>query len=271
MQRVGRWFKRFAGEWGPVIIAVLLIRSFVVEAFMVPTGSMLDTILIGDFMLVNKFVYGVKLPFTDKTIVPISSPKRGDIIVFRFPVDPDVPEPDGRYSRIFPSWLPLLPIFWDNQAHFFHWYVPRNFIKRCIAVAGDTVEYREKQLYVNGKQQNEPYVVHKDGRMLPGFETVPSREMFQKAWEERRFYQTEYSPYVRDQFGPVVVPPGHIFAMGDNRDNSEDGRFWGPLNLKYLRGKPLVLYFSSDAAPNIARIVVSPWAIRFNRIGRLVR
>src|SRR5512137_1618103 len=124
-----RWLKNVLREWTPVIVAVLLIRSFVVEAFMVPTGSMLDTILIGDFMLVNKFVYGVKLPFTDRTIVPVSSPKRGDIIVFRFPVDPDVPEPPGRYTRIFPARLQLLPLFWDNQTHFFTWYVPRNFIK----------------------------------------------------------------------------------------------------------------------------------------------
>jgi signal peptidase I len=271
MSRLGLGIRHFFAEWAPVVIAVLLIRSFVVEAFMVPTGSMLDTILIGDFMLVNKFVYGVKLPFTDRTVLPVSSPKRGDIIVFRFPVDPDVPEPAGRYTRIFPAQLQLLPLFWDNQSRFFTWYVPRNFIKRCIAVASDTVEYRDKQLYVNGKRLEEPYVIHRDDRVLPGFEPAPGRAEFQRAWEERRFYQSEYSPYVRDQFGPVVVPPGHVFAMGDNRDNSEDGRFWGPLDLRYLRGKPLVLYFSSDAAPNIARIVTSPWAIRVNRIGRIVR
>jgi signal peptidase I len=271
VKRGARWLRNIGREWGPVIVAVLLIRSFVVEAFMVPTGSMLDTILIGDFMLVNKFVYGVKLPFTEKTIIPVSSPKRGDIVVFRFPVDTDDPQPAERYTRLFPRWLPLLPLFWDNQARFFTWYVPRNFIKRCIAVAGDTVESRDKQLYVNGRQQVEPYVAHKDPRMLPGFEPPPALPAFQQAWEERRFYQSEYSPYVRDRFGPVVVPPGHIFTMGDNRDNSEDGRFWGPLDLRHLRGKPLVLYFSSDAAPNIARIVLSPWAIRFNRIGRLVR
>lgn len=266
-----RWLRNVGRDWVPVIIAVLLIRSFVVEAFMVPTGSMLNTILIGDFMLVNKFVYGVKLPFTDRTIMSVSNPKRGDIVVFRFPVDPDDPRPPERYSRLFPRWLPLLPVFWDNQAHFFTWYVPRNFIKRCIAVAGDTVEYRNKELFVNGTRQVEPYVMHTDSRMLPGPEPAPSQTAFQKAWEEQRFYQSEYSPYVRDQFGPVVVPAGHIFAMGDNRDNSEDGRFWGPLPVRYLRGKPLVLYFSSDAAPNIARIIISPWAIRLNRIGRIVR
>ncbi|HTW92848.1 MAG TPA: signal peptidase I [bacterium] len=265
------WLRNLGREWTPVIIAVLLIRSFVVEAFMVPTGSMLNTILIGDFMLVNKFVYGVKLPFTDKTIIPVSSPKRGDIIVFRFPVDTDDPQPPERYARLFPRWLPLLPLFWDSRAHFFTWYVPRNFIKRCIAVAGDTVEYRNKELYVNGRLQAEPYAVHTDSRTLPGFEPTPPQADFQRAWEERGFYESDYSAYVRDQFGPVVVPAGHVFAMGDNRDNSEDARFWGPLDLRYLRGKPLVIYFSSDAAPNIARVILSPWAIRFSRIGRIVR
>lgn len=265
------WLRNVGRDWTPVIVAVLLIRSFVVEAFMVPTGSMLNTILVGDFMLVNKFVYGVKLPFTDKTIIPVSGPKRGDIIVFRFPVDADDPQPKERYTRLFPRWLPLLPLFWDSQMHFFDWYVPRNFVKRCIAMAGDTVECRNKQLYVNGRLQTEPYVMHTDAQTLPGFDTMLPQAAFQQAWEDGRFYESDYSAYVRDQFGPVVVPAGDIFAMGDNRDNSEDSRFWGPLDLRYLRGKPLVVYFSSAAAPNIARIVISPWAIRLNRIGRIVR
>jgi signal peptidase I len=272
MKSFGRFFVRLFKEWAPVIIAVLLIRSFLVEAFMVPTGSMLDTIEIGDFMLVNKFIYGVKLPFTDKTIVPVSTPKRGDIFVFRFPMDPDMPpdpENPNRYARIFPASFQLLPVFWDRQSHFFHWYVPRNFIKRCIAVAGDTVEYRDKRLYINGRPQTEPYVEHKDYRMLPGLEPPP--QDFQRSWLERRFYQTALSPYIRDQFGPIVVPKGFVFGMGDNRDNSEDSRFWGPVDLRHVRGKPLVLYMSSAAAPNIAKIILQPWQIRFNRLGRIVR
>ena len=189
---------------------------------MVPTGSMLNTILIGDFMLVNKFVYGVKLPFTDKTIIPVSSPKRGDIIVFRFPVDTDDPQPPERYTRLFPRWLPLLPLFWDNRTRFFTWYVPRNFIKRCIAVAGDTVEYRDKQLYVNGRLQTEPYVMHTDAQTLPGIRHHAPQAAFQKAWEERRFYESDYSAYVRDQFGPVVVPAGiHL------RDGRQPRQFRG--------------------------------------------
>jgi len=263
-----RWLKNLVREWAPVIVAVLLIRSFVVEAFMVPTGSMLNTILIGDMMLVNKFVYGAKVPFTDRTIIPVSSPKRGDIIIFRFPLDPDVPE---GASRIFPAKLPLLPLFWSKTKGFFQWYTPLALIKRCVAVAGDTVEYRSKQLYVNGQLQEEPYARHTDARMLGG---LPGLNDFQRRWEERSFFRTELSPYVRDQFGPVVVPPGCIFVMGDNRDNSEDARFFGPLELRHVRGKPLVIYMSTAAAGypiNIPKMVLSPWAVRLNRIGRLVR
>jgi signal peptidase I len=268
MKNGARWLKNVSREWGPVIVAVLLIRSFVVEAFMVPTGSMLNTILIGDFMLVNKFVYGVRLPFTDRTIIPVSSPKRGDIVVFRFPLDPDVP-PGA--SRLFPAKLPLLPLFWSKAKGFFQWYTPLALVKRCVAVAGDTVEYRDKQLYVNGRRQVEPYVRHIDPQTFPGLAEAGD---FQQQWEQHRFFRTELAPYVRDQFGPVKVPPGCIFVMGDNRDNSEDARFFGPLELRHVRGRPLVTYMSTAAAGypvNLPRMVLSPWAIRFNRIGRLVR
>jgi len=263
-----RWLKNLVREWAPVIVAVLLIRSFVVEAFMVPTGSMLNTIFIGDMMLVNKFVYGAKVPFTDRTIVPVSSPERGDIVIFRFPLDPDVP-PGA--SRIFPAKLPLLPLFWNKTKGFFQWYTPLALVKRCVAVAGDTVECRDKQLYVNGTLQVEPYVQHLDTRTFPGLAEPGD---FKQRWEGLRFFRTELAPYVRDQFGPVVVPPGCIFVMGDNRDNSEDARFFGPLELRHVRGKPLVIYMSTAAAGypiNIPKMVLSPWAIRLNRIGRLVR
>lgn len=263
------WLRRQAAAWLPVIVSVLLIRSFVVESFVVPTGSMEDTIEAGDAMLVNKFIYGIRLPFTERIIIPVSVPKRGDIIVFRYPQDPEVPP---GCSRIFPAWLPLLPVFWDNTTGFLRFYTPTNLIKRCVALAGDTVEYREKQLYINGILQHEPYVRHKDPRFLPG---VPAlRDSWQTLWEADRFYRTGFTPYVRDNFGPIVVPAGHLFMMGDNRDNSEDGRFWGPLPLNCIRGRPLVLYFSSSAAVqpvNILRVLLSPWAIRPQRIGRIIR
>jgi signal peptidase I len=269
MSKLRKTLRNFVREWAPVVIAVLLIRSFVAEAFMVPTGSMLDTIYIGDAFLVNKFILGVKLPFTEKTIVPVSQPGRRDIVIFRTPAEPDVP-PDA--SRIFPAGLPVLPLFWNRRTGFFQWYTPTTLVKRCVAVAGDTVEYREKELYINGVRQVEPYVTHRDNRMFPGLEPRPAD--FQKLWQARRFYRTELSAYARDNFGPIVVPAGCIFAMGDNRDDSEDARFFGPLELKHLRGKPLVRYFSSSAAtnpPNILRILLSPWAIRLGQIGRPVR
>jgi signal peptidase I len=268
--KFGRAVKNFIASWGPVILIVLLLRSFVVEAFMVPTGSMEYTILIGDFMLVNKFIYGIKLPFSTKTLINVRQPKRGDIIVFRYPVDPDSPEPEQNYVRFFPRWFPLLPLYWNKTTRFFYWYAPRSFIKRCVAVAGDTVEVRNKQLYVNGQLQAQYPVVHKDLRMFKGLNT-PFLD-YQHLWESAQFINNpEVGAAIRDNFGPVVVPKDHIFAMGDNRDNSSDSRFWGPLDLKYLKGKPLVIYFSSDAGPNIARIVFSPTRIRWDRIGSLLR
>jgi signal peptidase I len=269
MPRTRSRLRSLVSNWAPVIVGVLVIRTALAEAFMVPTGSMLNTIQVGDFLLVNKFVYGLKVPFTEKTLVPVASPKPGDIVVFRAPLDPDVPD---NCSRIFPAWLPLLPVFWDNNAHFFRWYTPLNLVKRCVAVAGDTVEYRDKQLYVNGRRKVEPYVIHTDEHTFPGFEA--SQDSLQEMWQERAFYRTGFSAYVRDFFGPVVVPKGCIMAMGDNRDSSEDARFFGPLELRHVRGRPMVRYFSSSAAAypvNIPKIILSPWAIRFNQIGRLVR
>ncbi|MEO0117223.1 MAG: signal peptidase I [candidate division WOR-3 bacterium] len=258
--------KKFIKSWGPVLIFVAFIRSFVVEAFMVPTGSMEDTILIGDFMLVTKFNFGIKLPFTTKTIIPTGEPKKGEIVVFRYPLDPDSPQPEERYVRIFPKFLPLLPIYWSKDKNFFHWYAPRNFVKRCVAVEGETVTVRNKVLYVNGKTLPEPYALHKDNWLSSGLNI--DSDSFQKLWEEGLLAERIE---VRDNFGPVVVPKNCIFAMGDNRDNSADSRFFGPLDKKYLKGKPLLIYFSSAAAPNLLRIILSPGSIRWERVGRLVR
>lgn len=263
-------FFKFILSWIPVIVIVLLLRAFVVEAFMVPTPSMESTIMVGDFLLVNKFIYGIKMPFTNKDIIPITKPKPGDIVVFRYFLDPTEPEPKENYVRIFPKALPLLPLFWDKTKHFFTWYnMPRNFVKRCVAVEGDTVEVRNKSLYINGKLKFEPYVQHIDRRVFPPPISVPTD--YQTQWENAQFINKPDGYLIRDNFGPVVVPKGTIFAMGDNRDNSSDGRFFGPLPIKYIKGKPMVIYFSSAAAPNLARIVLSPRQIQWNRIGTIVK
>jgi len=187
-----------------IVLAVLLtivIRGLVVQAFRIPTGSMEDTLLVGDFLFVNKLVYGseIDIGLAGHRIVyyrfpAIRQPHRGDVIVFRYPDDPS-----------------------------------RDFIKRCVAVDGQTIEIKDKVLYVEGTPQREPYAKHSDERILP-------REIS-----------------ARDNFGPVVVPKGHIFMMGDNRDNSHDSRFWGPLPLNHVKGKAMILYWSWDAERNMPR------------------
>jgi len=196
-----------------IVLAILLtvvIRGLVVQAFRIPTGSMENTLLVGDFLFVNKLVYGSEIDIGVQghrliyyRFPAIRQPQRGDVIVFRYPDDPS-----------------------------------RDFIKRCVAVEGQTVEIRDKVLYVDGKAQVEPYIIHSDDRILP----------------------KEVS--ARDNFGPTVVPKGHIFMMGDNRDNSHDSRFWGPLALNLIKGKAMILYWSWDAEKNRPR---------FNRIFRPVR
>jgi signal peptidase I len=278
-RRTGR-VTGFLLSWGPVIIIVLLIRAFIVEAFMVPSGSMEDTIKVGDFMLVNKFVYGIRAPFTNQSLVPITNPQRGDIIVFRCPADPDWPQPERGYIRFFPKWLPLLPLYWNKASHKFVWYTPRNFIKRCVAKAGDTLEIRNKHLFINGDSVPDTTVIHTRASNVP-FNDYYRRD-FQRRWESAGFIA---DTTIRDNFGPVVIPPNCVMAMGDNRDNSWDSRFWGPLSLRYVKGKPLVIYMSYDfplagdsRGPesevynvNLLQVILRPFSIRLNRIGHLLR
>lgn len=189
-----------------IIIAVILamfIRTFVVQAFKIPSGSMKDTLLIGDHILVNKFIYGVKLPFIQKTVIPLKEPQRDDIVVFEFPLDPE-----------------------------------KDFIKRVVGVAGDVVECYNKKIYVNGKLQIHDFVKHKDPNIIPG---ILSK---------------------RDNFGPLTVPPESIFVMGDNRDNSHDGRFWGFVNLKAVKGKAFIIYWSWDN---------ENFGVRWKRTGDILR
>jgi len=196
-----------------IVIALLLalfIRTFVVQAFKIPSGSMLPTLQIGDHLLVNKFIYGIKIPFSGKILVPITNPKPNDIVVFKFPRDPSL-----------------------------------DYIKRVIAVAGDEVEIRNKRIFINGKPFADKHGVFSDPRVLPA----------------------NVSP--RDNFGPVKVPEGHIFVMGDNRDNSYDGRFWGFVDLKAVRGKAFILYWSWDMKKSLFSLDRYA-SIRWGRIGHLV-
>lgn len=192
------------------ILLALFIRTFVIQAFKIPSGSMLPTLQIGDHLLVSKFIYGIKMPFTGATLIPISDPQPNDIVVFEFPKNPDL-----------------------------------DYIKRVIAVAGDIVEIRDKKILINGKPFDDQHGVFKDPLVHPA------------------------SVDTRDNFGPVTVPAGKIFTMGDNRDNSFDGRFWGFVDLKAIRGKAWIIYWSWDVqAPlfSLERLR----SIRWSRLGDTV-
>ena len=176
-----------------IVIAVILalfIRTFVVQAFKIPTGSMENNLLIGDHLLVNKFVFAPTLASLEGTMLPIDPIKRGDIVVFKYPEEPD-----------------------------------RDFIKRVIGLPGDTLELKQKRVYLNGTLLDEPYVHY----LSPPDESSP--EDFD----------------VRVRYGPVTVPANHYFVMGDNRDNSQDSRYWGFLPRELVKGKALVIYWSYEA------------------------
>ncbi|RKX71014.1 signal peptidase I [candidate division WOR-3 bacterium] len=227
--------KRELITWVQVIVVVIFLRETVVTAYRIPTGSMINTLLIGDFLLVNRLVFGLKLPWSSITLIPGRDPKRGEIVVFRFP--------------------------FENK----------DFVKRCIGLPGDTVEIKDKVVYVNHQRLDEPYAIHRDPRIIPGLDIPPER--FQKLWVERRLI--DYGNMVRDNFGPVVVPEGNFLLLGDNRDFSFDSRFWGPLPRRYLKGKPVILYFSANVPGNLPLIEqiighLNPANIRFGRIGKVV-
>ncbi len=192
-----------------LIIAALIafvVRSFVVQAFKIPSSSMEPTLLIGDHLLVNRLSYAVKVPFTDIVLLRLGKPERGDVIVFRYPVDRT-----------------------------------KDFIKRVIAKEGDTVEVKDKVVFVNGNKVDYPQAVYAEPSIIPGF-----------------FSQ-------RDNTGPLTVPKDSYFVMGDNRDRSLDSRFWGFVSYDDLVGKALIIYFSWDSkSPDLIHY------IRWTRIAHLI-
>jgi signal peptidase I len=177
------------------VILALFIRTFVVQAFKIPTGSMENNLLIGDHLLVNKFVFGPSASGLEQAILPMRDIGRGDVVVFKFPQEPE-----------------------------------RDFIKRVIGLPGETLELKNKKVYVNGNPVEEPYV---------HFLVPPSPE------------GQEVAPFdLRESYGPVTVPEGQYFVMGDNRDNSQDSRWWGYLPRDLVKGKALMIYWSFESDRN---------------------
>ncbi len=234
-----RYRKTKTREWiEAIVIAValaLLIRAFVVQAFKIPSGSMKETLLVGDHILVNKFIYGTKIPFTDSRVLIFNPPKRGDVIVFSFPKNKEIPECTSvgknistRVGNVFSSGNPF-NLFKDDC---------RDFIKRVVGVGGDKIEIKNKVVYVNDVALAEEYTVFKDGS------------------------SNDNSP--RDNFGPFTVPRNSFFAMGDNRDQSYDSRFWGIVDISEVRGKAFIMYWSWNSNGSFLD------KVRWNRIGKLI-
>lgn len=226
---LGRWAWEWVKSIALAFVMFLIIRTFIVEAFRIPTGSMESTLLVGDFLLVNKAVYGAQVPGTQIRLPAFDRPRRGDIVVFVPPHEPG-----------------------------------KNYVKRLVGLPGDTLEMRNKVLYINGVPQKEPYVRHTDPN---GDIAVPSMLMWQRNYLAPGVNPSTYRP-TRDNWGPIVVPPGKYFVLGDNRDDSEDSRYWGFVDEAAIKGQPLFIYYSFD--PNAMRPF--PWLtqIRWDRIGGAV-
>ena len=193
-----------------IIIAILIavvIRTLVIQAYKIPSRSMVPTLLIGDHLLVNKFIYGIKIPVIRTILLPVSNPKRSDIIVFIYPNDRS-----------------------------------KDYIKRVIGVAGDKIEIKNKNIFINDKPYKDGIGIYSDSIVYPA--------MVQP----------------RDNFGPVVVPKNSLFVMGDNRDESADSRFWGFVDLKDVEGKALLIYWSwNSEEENLLK------KVRWDRIGNLLK
>lgn len=221
--------REYVESFAVALILALIIKCSVVEAYKIPSGSMEDTLLIGDFLLANKFIYGAKIPLLPLHLPALREPKAGDIVIFKYPRNPKV-----------------------------------NYIKRCVAVEGQTVEIKDKVLYVDRKRIPDPPLgKHTNPHVRP-----KGRDS-------------------RDNFGPYEVPKGYLFMMGDNRDNSADSRYWGPLPRELVLGKAMIIHWSWAADPN-APVVTSedllslpknvfyniihfPNRVRWNRIGDIIR
>ena len=223
MAKKGRWIT----ELIVIVMIVLLIRAFVAQAYNIPSGSMKPTLLVGDFILVNKLVYR------------FSEPQRGDIVVFKYPIDPNI-----------------------------------DFIKRIVALPGEQVEVKNNQVFINGK----PLPLTEVGR---GEENGVRKFIYEEVMPEGIKHKVQFYedfPFSKRDFGPVVVPPNHYFVMGDNRDNSEDSRYWGFLSRENIVGKAFVIYFSGDVPPlqttdvslftGIKQLILAILNPRFERIGK---
>jgi len=211
--------REYSESIGIAVAIALLLRAFVVEAFQIPSGSMIPTLQVGDHIFVSKFSYGLGIPFTNKKILEISQPSRGDVIVFKYPLDPNT-----------------------------------HYIKRVVGLPGDTIEVRQNEVFINGHPAPREHIgtyKYSDTGSMDG----DDREV--QLWAEtsgdvRHQELQDERPYAHN-FPAFTVPKGNVFVMGDNRDNSSDSRVWGPVSHELIKGRALVVWWSRATMPD------SPW------------
>ena len=199
-----------------------VVRAFFVEAFKIPSGSMERTLLVGDFLLVNKLLYGAEVPFTGQNLPAVRAPRRGEVVVFQFPEDPS-----------------------------------KNFVKRLVGMPGDTLAMRGGVLFLNGEPRPEAYVSHSD----PGGDSQAEDFRWQRNYLLRTAEASAAFHPSRNNWGPLVVPDRKYFVLGDNRDNSLDSRYWGFVPDSLIRGRPMFVYYSyaPDTAHGFAWLTRIRW------------
>jgi len=228
----GRSRLGFLWEWTKIfqvsVLLFLLIRTFLVEAFKIPSGSMENTLQVGDFLLVNKLVYGAEVPFTHKRLPRLRTPQRGDVIVFEYPED-----------------------------------LTKNFVKRLVGMPGDTLQMIAGRLIRNGVSLTESYAEHNEVDMDPAFDDF----QWQREYLVGASSTSQYLP-TRNNWGPLLVPEGKYFVLGDNRDNSLDSRYWGFVADSLVKGRPFVVYYSysPDSVDTFAWLT----HIRWTRLGERI-
>jgi len=206
----------YARSFFPVFLIVLVLRSFIVEPFRIPSGSMIPTLLVGDFILVNKYDYGIRLPLINKKILEMDSPARGDVVVFRYPLDPSTP-----------------------------------YIKRVIAIPGDKVKLKDKRLYINDKEVEQERI-----RTYVGLKSSAQHTGSILTDEDLLGYEHQIlvSPRGRNYDFEAIVPAANYFVLGDNRDNSRDSRYWGYVPDSHLIGRAFMIWMNWDRGPDFSRV-----------------
>jgi signal peptidase I len=235
--------RQYAESIGLALGVALLLRAFVVEAFQIPSGSMIPTLEVGDHIFVSKFAYAIGIPFSNTKIAELGKPKRGDIIVFKYPPDQNI-----------------------------------DYIKRVMGLPGETLEVRHNEVFIDGRplareQLREPCVAN-DGKDFDGDDDRHPCEVWLEHLESKS-HVTHQEPLrsTTSDFGPVKIPPRHYFAMGDNRDNSKDSRVWGFVPYELIKGRALVIWWSRDPARGgLSPSGVADWftSIRWRRFFQLV-